>query len=219
MPSKLKNKKTWRIYLIELFVVFFGVTSAFLLNSWRENRQIDKMERSYIENIYSDLIMDRDKLEEVIAIGEEHHRMLSRFLFDQGDDWTVDSTGTVLGYAMTVAAFEGKTTTYESLKYSGHLSHIRDFDLRTTIVDYYEFFENVRVVEGLHQYWITQNMSPFLVEHFNMRQFRFEDESIIDSIAFQNRMHGLFVLLSQNLGVYREIQELNNMLTEMLEES
>lgn len=209
----------WRHYLLELCVVFFGVTAAFVLHSWRDNHQISALQDNYLQGVHSDLEQDRASLQEGISMLQENKRMLEKFLSGPRENWSIDSTSTVVANSLALASFDGKSTTYESLKFSGHLSHIKDFDLRNLIVNYYESFSNVQKVEELLHYWVTQNLTPFYIENFDMMRFRFRDDTVLDDVRFKNRMFGLRVLLMQNLTAYRELLAANEKLLERLNDS
>lgn len=214
------SKTAWRRYVLELCVVFFGVTAAFLLNSWRDNRQAASLEQDYLQNIQADLQKDRESLQENIDLLAEQKRMLGKFLAGQnGGSWTTDSTSTVVANSLTLSSFGGKSTTYESLKFSGHLSYIKNFDLRNRIVDYYESFSEIQKVEELLYFWVTQNLTPFYIVHFDMMRFRFTDDSMLDDVTFKNRMFGLRVLLQQNLTAYRDLLAANKTLLENLNQN
>jgi len=212
-----KRFKNWRYYLLELLVVFVGVTGAFLLNTCRENRIATTQAQHYLESIKSDLGEDRENLKENIAFLQENNRMLGKFLYNQGSDWVRDSTMTVLANSMQLVAFSGKSSTYESMKYSGHLTLISDFETRTAIVSYYESFATIALKDGLAQEWTTGKIVEMLLEKMDMRRGVLIDDSIFDELFFLNRYSGLLVLLDQNLKAYIDLLEKNESLLELLE--
>ncbi len=62
------KKYNWGKLGLELLVVFLGVTSGFLLNSWRERQQEMKMEQKYISSFIKDVNDNIDQLEELCAL-------------------------------------------------------------------------------------------------------------------------------------------------------
>ncbi len=218
MGNKTDRSIRWKHYLLELFVVFFGVMAAFVLSSWRESRQNDTLQYDYLRSIYTDLQQDQESLDENVQLMMDHKRMLDKFLSDPGEGWTSDSTSVVIANSLSLIEFMGKTSTYESMKFSGQLGLIDDVDLRNEIVDYYESFSTIELLEETTTYWITQNLSPFYLEKFDMATFQFIDPETVNQITFKNRMFGYSVILQQHLLIYEELRESNQQLLEYLRE-
>jgi hypothetical protein len=216
--EKTSPPKSLRYYLLELLVVFLGVTMAFMLGNWRENRQISSLERHYIQNIYSDLEQDRESLDEILHIVEGQLSMLEKYLYSPGDDWTVDSTSEVIVNSLLMVNFYGTSSTYESLKYSGHLSYIKDFDTRKQIVTYYENFLIVGIVEDLSQKWLLETLTPYYIEHFDLVRGRFIDDATGDDDRLKNMLQGLYVLTHQRDATYRNLLNDNRTLYQTLDE-
>ncbi len=215
--SKKKRFKNWRYYLLELLVVFVGVTGAFVLNTWRENRIAKTQANDYLKNIRADLLEDQENLKGNIDFLAENNRMLKKFLEARGDDWTTDSTRVVLANSIQLVAFTGKSSTYESMKYSGHLTLIKDFNSRTAIVSYYESFVTIALKDQLTIDWATGQIIDMFLEKIDMRLFVVMDDSIFDELSFLNRLNGLWALLNQNIEAYTNLLEHNQRLMELLD--
>ena len=63
---KKKNNSNWKYYIIELLVVFVGVTAGFLLNAWRQENAELKLEQKYLNSFYNDLTSDENSLDSLI---------------------------------------------------------------------------------------------------------------------------------------------------------
>ncbi len=68
MINKTKSikQKKWMHYLLELLVVFIGVTAGFLLNNWREDNAELNLEKKYLESFYADVTADAIDLDSLI---------------------------------------------------------------------------------------------------------------------------------------------------------
>ncbi len=56
-----RRERSWW-YLFELFVVFLGVTLAFMLDRWPENHRLRSQEREYLEGLHRDVVADSSNL-------------------------------------------------------------------------------------------------------------------------------------------------------------
>ena len=57
-----KNKIYWRKYLLELLSVFIGVSLAFALNKWNEDRRDKKTETKILIEIRNGLHLDLEDI-------------------------------------------------------------------------------------------------------------------------------------------------------------
>lgn len=214
---KKQPSKNWKYYLLELLVVFVGVTGAFLLNTWRENRIARTQVNNYMESLRADLREDQETLKENIEFLTSNNRMLRKFTEYPGEDWTTDSTRLVLYNSFQLVSFRGKSSTYESMKYSGHLTLISDFDTRTAIVGYYEAFPTIALMDDLALEWTTAQILETYLDKIDFRTLEVIDSSIFNELSFLNRLSGLWALLNQNLSAYTELLEENKILLNLLE--
>jgi hypothetical protein len=67
LPWNFK-KYNWGKLGLELLVVFLGVTSGFLLNSWRERQLEEQMEQKYVISFIKDVSDDIKQLEELCTV-------------------------------------------------------------------------------------------------------------------------------------------------------
>ena len=62
----------WKNHLVELLVVFIGLTAAFGLNNWRDKIADAELEKRYLESIEIDLESDMTQLDQLIKVVEKN---------------------------------------------------------------------------------------------------------------------------------------------------
>ena len=66
-----RKKFDWKNHIIELLVVFIGITLAFMLNNWRENEKNNQIENQYLESFHEEIIYSSTKLDTIIKTNKE----------------------------------------------------------------------------------------------------------------------------------------------------
>ena len=56
--KRLKINVQWTDKVVDLIVVILGITIAFTLNNWNNERQADKLRKKYLNSLYNDLQKD-----------------------------------------------------------------------------------------------------------------------------------------------------------------
>lgn len=100
--------------------------------------------------------------------------------------------------------FYSRKVTFESIKNSGGLKKILNFELRKIITENYLQYENLVLVEEivydfLTNYWIQYSMLKFDILNIKVR-----DPNFIYETKFKNLVAGYFILLKQQLSSYRK---------------
>jgi hypothetical protein len=168
-----KRKINWKLYLFEFLSVFFGVTLAFALNKWNEDRKDIRSEIKILTEIRNGLKLDLYDFNENIDghnLGikacEYFRRVINNEEFDQ-DSFQIH-------YFILLRDFISvqNKTGYESLKSKG-LELVRNDSLRHNIIALYDFhFEIIeKLEESYSENQFNENyykpINDKLSRHFN----------------------------------------------------
>jgi hypothetical protein len=195
---------------LELLVVFLGVTGGFLLQNYKEIRADRDLENKYLEGIYTDTKENIKQLKESIAEDslwlEQNNYAIPLIV---KDSLTYDSAKTLIVHMAFFSEFNAQTNTYTNIANSGNLNIIEDFELRQSIVDCYNNFENYKILELYFQEHNGNNFIPYLISDYNM----FTKELISKESHKQNDFINIFAihysLTQQRLNAYRDLLEEN----------
>jgi len=75
------QKINWRYALDELLIVIIGISIAFGLNSWTQDRKDKKLASTYLKNIASDLQRDIAQLDGNLAQLYSTSKLIDRYIF------------------------------------------------------------------------------------------------------------------------------------------
>ena len=96
----------WKVYIVELLVVFISIMAAFILNSWREASKDAQLEKKYLSSIYKEVLEDSENLKEVIDVNEKKLNTCRSYLLTiESDNMHLDSAIVLLGDMLSISSF------------------------------------------------------------------------------------------------------------------
>lgn len=197
--------KGWKRYLIELLVVFLGVTTAFALDSWAKNRDLDKQARQYLQGFHNDLQNDEDQLLLLIEQFSRNEARMKRLInMMQKNEIDSDSLGIYMMHMNSLAKFAPNISTYASMTNSGSLSLIDDFDLRRRLIAYYQRYEQAKLVDEVGMNYVNKYIFPFMFKNVEMYKAEFADPAVVKTLEFRNIVSGYTFLMQQSGIFYTE---------------
>ncbi|MGD9489581.1 MAG: DUF6090 family protein [Calditrichaceae bacterium] len=217
------KKINWSNYLIELFVVIFGVTIAFMLNSWYESNKSRELEKKYLQGFADDMTHDYAELDSIISSGETKISKVNRLLIIlKHPPFDSDSVLTIFAEMAMFTPFDPNTTTYESIKSSGNLGVISDFYLRSALIRYYQTLNEKKYIDEIFSSYLNDFIIPFALKNIDFVENRFVSESVFRDYKFRNLTIGYIRLIDQNTQFYRRLYKVNSdvkvLLTKYLED-
>lgn len=130
------NKINWSDHLVNLVVVILGISIAFWLGAWAEQKKELKAERAILKeirlNLVADTLMMERSINEIKSIIWHNDRLLNEF-----DDIPTDSLPQYLFTAGKRIRFYKNTTGYQRLLQRGDLSALRDQRVVSNIINLY----------------------------------------------------------------------------------
>ena len=210
----MKKKKgrgiSWLKLLLELLVVFVGVTAGFLLNNLREERVNREVEHIYLENLMSNLTADSIEITNHIAANRNNVEMSRRAVESFSDDGiSADLALGALSVMVTYNDISLQDATYQSIVGSGNLGKISDLEFRMQLIAYYQFLDQVRTVETVHNDYISTYVLPFVMKNMDMTAGRLIENFDPNGIEFKNLTGGYYVLENQKMDMSLELEALN----------
>ncbi len=217
MINKTKSikQKKWMHYLLELLVVFIGVTAGFLLNNWREDNAELNLEKKYLESFYADVTADAIDLDSLIYRSQTKEDTLLSILRKsilKNEPLNEELAKKLVKEILYIEWFTPANDTYEDIINSGNLNIISDYNLKEKISSYYSFQNQVASVEEYYTKHMNNHGFPILYKTYHLLNHEFISNESYQSLEFTNMFLGVLGLLQQNIKVYRETLEKNMIL-------
>ncbi len=210
-----KKNRSWTYYLLELLVVFIGVTAGFLLNNWREDNAELLLEHQYLESFYSDVVADANDLDSLIYRSQQKADTLIGILKKSAlvdKPLTEELAVAIVNQIMYIEWYTPANDTYEDIINSGNLNLISNYSLKEKISSYYSFLNQVGNVEQYYSKHMDNYGFPIMYKSFHLLNREFTDKESYQSLEFTNMFLGVIALLQQNIKVYHEALERNKVL-------
>jgi len=210
----------WGKLGLELLVVFLGVSSGFLLNNWRERQLEQEFEQKYIAGFIEDVNNNIDQLEGLTALDSVWlNQSKINVIAISNNSLTLDSAEAMVKKIVIINKMEPHEGTYEDMTNSGNLSIIKNFELKSKIVDYQIALKEVRFVDDYFYKYFNDFVMPFVISNFNVLSGHFEDENAYKNLEFTNAFVGYFSMVQQRQIVYKDLLVKSKYLSESLQKS
>ncbi|MEQ8626843.1 DUF6090 family protein [Ekhidna sp.] len=179
----------WLDHIANLLVVILGISIAFYMEGWREDAGNRMQERKYLESMVTDLQTDIEALDTLLSINEELSAALVNLsLASVGRPYGSDSA--LMYQTLKIQynpPFTPQRTAYESLKASGKMDLINDFELRNHIVDLYEqFYRGTAEYDDALDEHVRDFVKPYYMKNVRFTGPQSIDPAFLNSDEFRN---------------------------------
>jgi len=149
------ERKKWTHYLWEFLMLFLAVFCGFLAEYQLEHTIEHQREKQYIRSLIADLKSDQETLSKhILHLQTGLLRMDSVITILNTPKSIGDNTGKLYYLARVGPRLNPLSTsnrTFEQLKNSGNFRLIRDINTSNKIMDYYEKFPLIRLLESVNE--------------------------------------------------------------------
>lgn len=139
----------WLNHIIELVIVILGISIAFSINKYSENRKELKREVLFLESFLDEINEDIPELDTTMVKVNLIKQSLGKLIaVIENNNQNRDSLKEYIGSGIySIYAQDPKTTTFESLQSSGNLDIIQNFELRKEIINYNRLIEDLDFIK------------------------------------------------------------------------
>lgn len=169
-----KNGKYIKYALGEILLVVIGILIALQINNWKEERQTEKEELSYLSRLLSENKQDIVTFNNNITVLQNGIGTARDFSEALNNEMLADSL--LLKYANNYFAvgsiypiFNSSTSTFEDLSSTGNLKIISNTKLRDTLVKHYAMHKQVAERIRIGTDWALPIDAPFTFKNNIMR--------------------------------------------------
>ncbi|KAA3599124.1 MAG: hypothetical protein DWQ06_10930 [Calditrichaeota bacterium] len=209
----------WLKYTIELLVVILGVSIAFMLDNWKENKKNIELEKNFLSSFQNDLGKDNKDLENVISFEEKSLNELKNVIkkYAKGEEVSENELFSVFQSMLSFSFIKANNNTFEFVKNSGHLAIIKNYRLKESFVAYYQKQSEVKYLEKFQSDYVNSFFLPFLNKNFDILAQEIPNKEILNSMEMKNIITGLLVLKTQSLESTKKLELYNSELRKDLD--
>ena len=146
---KEKNIKRYLIYAVgEILLVMIGISLAFQVSNWDDNRIKKKAEIRFYENIKEQIIDDKE-----LIMGHMHfnNRYMVQFkyaneIIENNDRSKLDTLGIILRNLTQYSDFDKKGNIYETMVNSGQVSLLQNLKIVNGVRELEELYNYVNTI-------------------------------------------------------------------------
>ncbi len=203
------NKINWLDHIANLLVVILGISIAFYLESYKEEKANALQEEKYMQSLIEDLSADIN----VIDTLNKWNIYMSNSLVKltqaaTGRSFEEDSLVIYLLSSQYNPPFTPQLTTYESLKASGQMGLIDDFELRNQLVELYEqYYRGVRQYDEAIDQHLKGFFKPFYFKNVEFVGRNQVKKDFLRKPEFQNIMFAYRYLFLAKSEFYKSVQD------------
>ncbi len=173
-------------YLMEIFIVIFGITAAYQLNVYYEDQKDLKLEDAAIERVSDENANNMEVFENLIERRkklEEDTRQLARFLF-VGENLEVDS---ISHYLFDINRTHKPITQMEALNFYLNTNYTnKNSDLKSALIQIKASYLELRDVVEYYVRMKEKYYSDFLVSDVDFGEEKIISLDKIQSVEFKN---------------------------------
>ena len=185
------KKIDWQYTFGEILIVIIGISIAFSLNKCSENKQNDKNQLLYLQNLKDDIETDKKNLEANLQRLNQKSKLLSGTFqyFNPAMPKRDSLLMTNFFRSAEVIEFSPKTTTHETLINSGDLKLISNFELKTSIQEHYRMYQELQQDYDRMENISKEYIADYFIYNVDMDKFRtgqkaFNNEQLLKSIVY-----------------------------------
>lgn len=183
----------WKDHLVNLIVVILGISIAFYLEGWREDRQNLKLEIKYLNDLSIDLAYDEGLLDTLLIVDSINIQKIEDMLDRSANGQRMEFDGVFLDLVYYVP-FSPKTVTYQTVINGGKLEVISAYEVQNAIVFLYnQLYGGIDTWDEHLIKHIDTYLKPLTIEGIKIKSNRIsstllKNESYINALVLYKSM-------------------------------
>ena len=206
-------------YLLELFVIFIGLSLAFTLDRVWDNYKKSQAEENYLYGFYKDITNDHADLDtSLIGYKLNVERLKTILSIVDKNGIPTDTLFQLARIMGSQSKFVSQRVTYETLTASGGLDIISNYELRQNITKLYTKYNSIIFIEETFNDYISQNIFPFLQNNFDFLDNTLIDKNLGRNPVFKNMILFYYSIYKSKLENLTEVKTITEDVLRQLKE-
>lgn len=190
----------------EILLVMIGISLAFQLDNWNENRLKESTEISYYQNIIEQIADDKTLIIELV---EFNNLYMSQFkyaneILEANDRSKMDTLGLIVRNLTQYSDFDRKGNIYETLVNSGEIKLLRNQSIVNNIRVIEEKYNYMNRMENIHYDAIMTHAIQAINPVIKFSNGKIQKQEEIYNYEFQNLILSILQVMTEKDKVYQE---------------
>jgi len=217
-----KNVKKYLLYAVgEILLVMIGITLAFQVDNWNENRERKIAEIRTYENIRDEIIGDKELIQGQINYNNNYMVQFeyAKDIILTNDQTKMDTLGIIATKLTNYSDIEGEGNIYETMVNSGEIQLLRNQRIINRVRWLEERYNYINRMENIHYDVMMNFAAPNITSAVNFITAEVVDPDLIFSNEFQNLVFLLIRVMKEKDNTYLSaINEIDGILALIDEE-
>lgn len=183
------NLKRYLLYAVgEILLVMIGISLAFQVNKWNDNRTKKNTEIRYYETIKNQIVDDKALIERQ---KEFNARFMGQFeyaiaIIEADDRSKLDTLGLIIRNLPEYSDLDKQGNIYETMVNSGEIKLLRNHDIINGIRELEENYIYINRMENIHYDIVMDHIAPNITPVLKYSTGEIKKPDVVYSYEFQN---------------------------------
>jgi len=221
--SMIKDGKLRRylLYAIgEILLVMIGISLAFQLDNWNENRVKQNEEISFYENIKEQIIDDKELIASQVEYNNYYRAQYeyANELIKANDRSKLDTLGIIIRNLTKYSDFDKEGNIYETMVNSGQIKLLHNHEIVNGIRELEELYHYVNRMESIHYDAMMRHAVLAISPSISFATSEIKKPDIVFTYEFQNMVVMLLQIVDEKDSTYNQALDKIERVIKLIEE-
>lgn len=209
------KKINWQYAFGEILIVIIGISIAFSMNKCAEIKKNNTQKKLYLENIKSDVKIDKNNLQKNSALIGQKIQTINEFIHLISNDDSLNGKSIFkLFTVFNLTEFYPKDITYQTMINSGDFKLIDNFELKAAIEEHYSNYKSILKDYERQEIIHKDYLGDYMIHNMDFEAMKKGQSGLKNQNLFKNilqSMNGSFLI--KKTASDRGIKSCDNLLT------
>ena len=207
------KKIDWLNHLFEFVVVVIGILLAFQLNTCSESKNEANLVDEHIKNIIEETQLNKKNLEYSIKYSDTILKSIDTLIVELKENKNISKINNLSFRILSINPLYIKKNAYNTLKESGDIRFIKNFDVKNEIILLYEYYSWAEGVDKVAISTYQDYYFPYVVKNLDLLEGNLQLQEIYLNKEFKNIISGYRYTLNMRLQQNKEtLSKINSFL-------
>ncbi|RKN81694.1 DUF6090 family protein [Ulvibacterium marinum] len=215
------NLKRYLLYALgEILLVMIGISLAFQVNNWNDNRTKKASELRYYENIKEQIKDDKGLILEQMELNNGFGVQFNyaNKILESNDRSKMDTLGLIARNLTQYTDFDRQGNIYETMVNSGEVKLLRNHQIINGLRLLEEKYLYINRMENIHYDAMMKYVVPSITPVLRFSNGTIVDPDKVYDFKFQNLVVSLLQIMNEKDKVYNEALSEIEMITALIDE-